>query len=148
MSTKLEIPAQPVMMQTNRDYRLSSLNGFVINFKADEPARVPPHVYEEAFRIGAVVVGECEAPQENTDGFIRGAKEAGELEAEAKRGHVKQACIALMARDDSTDFKADGYPKLNKVTAEIPPECPKPTAGEVMEAMDELRKDVNLADLD
>lgn len=146
--SKLEIPTQPVMMETNRDYRLSSLNNIVVNFKANVPVRVPPLAYAEAVRAGAIQVAECETVEEKTDGGAKGAAEAAVLEAEAKTQHVKMACIALMDRDDPQDFKADGYPKLNKVTAEIPPECPKPTAGEVQAIIDELRENVDLADLD
>jgi hypothetical protein len=148
MSNPLEVPSRPVMMQTNRDYRLSSLNGYVVNFKANEPARVPPHVYTEAIRAGAIVVEECEVEATKTDGGQRGAAEAAKLEAEAKAQHVSNACTVILVRDDPSDFKADGYPKLNKVIAEIPPECPKPTAGEVQSAIDELRENIDLADLD
>ena len=148
MSNPLEVPSNPVMMQTNRDYRLSSLNGYVVSFKANEPTRVPPHVYVEAIRAGAIVVEECEVKEAKTDGGQRGAAEASRLEAEAKHQHVVQACTRILVRNDQTDFKADGYPKLNKVIAEVPPECSNPTAGEVQTIIDDLRKDLDLAELD
>lgn len=151
MSEELQIPENAVYMETIRDYRLSSLNGYVVNFKKGEPTRVPPQCYLEAVRAGAVMCEEQpdeKAPTVVTDGTAKGSKEAAELEAEAKAEHIKQACLKLMAEDDSTKFKADSYPKLNAVIAEIPPECPRPTSADVMIVMDNLRENIDLADLD
>lgn len=151
MSNALTVPTKPVFMETIRDYRLSSLNGYVVNFKRGKPSLVPPHVYLEAIRAGAVVCEEQpeEKDEVKTDGGVPGAAEAAKLEASAKTEHIKKACLVLMARDDAAnDFKADGYPKFNKVVAECPPECPSFTAGDVQEVFDILREDVSLADLD
>ena len=78
MSNALEVPTKPVFMETIRDYRLSSLNGYVVNFKRGKPSLVPPHVYLEAIRAGAIVCEEQPEPEEEvkTDGGIPGAAEA------------------------------------------------------------------------
>ncbi len=149
MNAPLEIPTKPVLMKTNRDFRLSSLNGYVVNFKADEPVRVPPHVYVEAVRIGAVECGEVDnlpEPEAETDGGPQGAAEAAKLAAEAKDSYIRQACLALIAEDDSAKFKAEGPPKLNALIKELPPEAPRPTAGDVQRVWELLQDDVSLAD--
>jgi hypothetical protein len=147
MKTSLEIPTTPVMMTTIRDFRLSSRAGYVVNFKANTPTRVPPHVIEEALYIGAIVVEKIivDAPG---DKAIPGAAEAAVLEAEAKKEYIKQACLTLMARGDQTAFNVNGYPKFNKVLAECAPEAPTFTAGEVQAVYDDLRGLVQLAELE
>lgn len=151
MEQSLTIPETAVFMTTNRDFRLSSLSGWVVNFKKDVPERVPPNVYAEAVGIGAI---DCD-PEEHPPAEITPPKEphpsiaeAAKLEGEAKKDYIKQACLILMERGDSTEFKADGYPKANKVIAELAPQCPHPTAQEIQEVFDDLRKDVDLIDND
>ena len=55
MEESRKIPARSVPMISPRDYRLSSLTGFCVTFKANVPINVPPHVYLEALAIGASV---------------------------------------------------------------------------------------------
>lgn len=150
MNQELQIPETSVYMQTNRDFRLSSLNGCVINFKANEPALVPPHVYREAIGIGAVLaeVEQPAAKEEEPKASVTSIAEAAKAEAEAERSYVTQACLALIAKGDDGDFKADGYPKLLSVVRELAPECAKPTAGLVMEIYDELREHADLIEND
>lgn len=149
MEQSLTIPESAVFMTTNRDFRLSSLSGPVINFKKDVPTRVAPNVYAEAVGIGAIDCdpeehppAETSAPKEPDPSIAIAAKE----EAEAKVSYIKQACLILMERGDATEFKADGYPKANKVIAELAPQCPHPTAQEIQEVFDDLRKNVDLID--
>lgn len=137
-------------MVSPRNFRLSSRKGYVVNFIKGEPTWVPPHIYEEALEIGAEPCAEQPEPKPAKPDPRQIAKDtrehAAKLEAEAKAEYVKQALLALMARGDNTDFKADGYPKANKVIAELSPDCPRPTASEIQEIFDELRKDMTLAE--
>jgi hypothetical protein len=148
MNQKLEIPDHPVMMQTNRDFRLSSLNGWVVNFKADKPERGPPHVYVEAIGVGAVVCEEQPPEPEKVPAKEAhpSIAEAAKLEAEAKYSYIEQACLKLMARNDNTAFKADGYPKAISLIAELPPEAPRPTAQEIAMVFDDMRTKMELAE--
>ena len=147
MNAEIQIPDRPVLMQTNRDFRLSSLNGYVVNFKANEPTSVPPHCYVEAVGIGAV---KCELQpepevQEEKEKHPSIA-EAAKLEAEAKISYIRQACLQLMAENDTTAFKADGYPKVANLIEALPPEAPRPTAGEIADVFDQLREEMELAE--
>lgn len=146
----LEIPSTPVKMITNRDFRLSSLNGYVVNFSANEPALVPPQCYLEAIGIGAVMAPE--QPEvvevEETPKVDPSVAEAAKLAEEAKITYVEQAIEALFDKDDNgPDFRADGYPKHASVLAVLAPQCPKPTATEVQEIFDDMRDDVQYAEL-
>lgn len=150
MNQGLEIPRHPVMMVTNRDFRLSSMNGWVVNFKAGEPASVPPHVYEEAVAIGAVEAEEQPEAEERVEKpkVDPSVAEAARLEQEAKIAYVEQAIVTLMDKEDNgPDFKADGYPKHKSVLAVLAPQCSAPTATEVQEIFDDMRDDVNYAEL-
>lgn len=150
MNQGLEIPAAPVLMITNRDFRLSSRNGYVVNFKANEPARVPPNCYEEAVSIGAVMapeqpVVEVKPEKPKVDPSVA---EAAKLAEEAKITYIEQAIKALFVKEDNgPDFRADGYPKHSSVLQVLAPQCPKPTATEVQEVFDDMRDDVQYAEL-
>lgn len=147
--TDLQVPDRPVMMQTNRDFRLSSLHGYVVNFKANVPERVPPQCYIEAIGIGAVECKEQpEAPQVEEKQPHPTLIVAAELEAEAFDTYVTQACLALIAKGDEQDFKADGYPRIDAVVRELAPQCTRPTAGDVMRIYDSLRDDASLIEDD
>lgn len=145
--TDIQTPDHPVMMQTNRDFRLSSLNGYVVNFRADTPTRVPPNAYVEAVGIGAVKCEEQPEPEpveeKKSDPSIA---EAAKLEAEAKIAYIEKACLKLLAENDNTAFKADGYPKAAAVFDALPPEAPRPTAGEIAQVFDDLRMNMDLAE--
>lgn len=148
MNQKLEVPDRPVYMQTNRDFRLSSLHGWVCNFKAGVPERVPPHVYAEAIGIGAVVCEEQPEKEVSPNRPEVTAQEAIEGEAAAQEAYVTQACLAIIAKGDEADYKADGYPLLAAVHRELAPECPKPTAGYVQQVYDQLREHADLIEND
>lgn len=147
MKQELQLPDHSVFMQTNRDFRLSSLNGCVINFKANTPHLVPPNAYREAIGIGAVVCDEQPQPKPVEEKVERhGIAEAAKLEAEAKFEYIKQACLQLLAQNDNTAFKADGRPKMAQLIAAMPPEAPRPTAQEIAHVFDELTQDMDLAE--
>ena len=138
------------MMICNRDYRLSSLNGYVVNFKANEPAQVPPHVYAEAVGIGAVPMEEPEldAPRERSGYEVdESVHEAAAMEAEAQKDAVQRVIVTLFEKNDTSLFRADGYPKVVSVLDALPGTVPKPTAMEIQAIFDEMRYDVKYADL-
>lgn len=150
MNQGLEIPDQPVMMVTTRDFRLSSMSGFVVNFKANTPTRVPAFCYAEAVAIGAVVAEE--QPEEEVveaEPLVDpSVAEAARLEEEAKITYIELAIVDLMNKEDNgPDFKADGYPKHASVLEALAPQCSKPTASEVQEIFDDMREDVVYAEL-
>ena len=150
---ELEIPSDYVYMVCNRDFRLSSLSGMVVNFKANEPVKVHPFAYAEAIGIGAVVAEEepkpelGKGPEEVKLEVHESVAEAARLEAEAKIAAIEAAVVVLYKRGDTTEFKADGYPKANAVIAELSPNVPKPNAGEIMQVVDDMRDDVQYADI-
>lgn len=145
--TPIEIPKAAVLMVSPRDYRLSSLKGVVVNFKADLPVMVVPHVYEECLAIGAQLAeGETmpDAPPEKKP--HESIVEAVKLEAEAKADALDKALRIVIARNDPNDFKADDTPKHPKVIAEMSPEIPRPTATEIADAFAALQDDLDLAE--
>lgn len=147
--TDLAIPDHPVLMQTNRDFRLSSLNGVVINFQAGEPTRVPPQAYAEAVGIGAVECEEqLEPPKSQEKKPDPSIAEAAKAEHEAKIEYIKQGILKLMAADDDSAFKPDGYPIHKRLIEVLPPQAPKVTAGEIAEVFDDMRDDLDLADVE
>ncbi len=113
----IETPKTAVLMVSPRDYRLSSLNGYVVTFRKNVPISVPPLVFQEAVLVGAQIVeGEedKEAP-EPTPTIDPSIAEAAELEAAAKVEALKNALTLIITRNDPEDFKADNTPKLQKV---------------------------------
>lgn len=145
--SQFEIPKSAVLMVSPRDYRLSSLNGYCMLFKAGVPVKVPPVIYAEAVRAGISMVEGQEMPEAPKDPEPRkGAEEADRLEAEAKESALKTALTVLITRNDPQDFKADGTPKALKVIAELSPEIPRPTATEISEAYQALQENLDLAE--
>jgi hypothetical protein len=150
---ELEIPSGYTKMVCNRDYRLSSLSGNVVNFKANVPTLVHPFAYKEAIGIGAVPAPDEPEPEmvekieEVRHPVHESVAEAAKLEHEAKLGAIENAIVVLMKRGDNTDFRADGYPKANKVLEEMPPNVNRATATEIQQVYDDMRDDVNYADL-
>lgn len=152
MTQGLQIPDRPVMMVTNRDFRLSSPSGYVVNFKADVPARVPPFCYAEAIAVGAVECPVEEQPEPEVKDEAPlvdpSVAEAALLEEEAKITYVEQAIVELMNKEDNgPDFNATGYPKHASVIAVLAQQCSRPTASEVQEIFDGMRDDVKYAEL-
>jgi hypothetical protein len=148
--SNLETPKGPVIMQTSRDVRLSSMSGFVINFKANEPTRVPPQCFQEAIRTGAVEVDVEDRPAEaapSPDEPVErpGEKEAVKLEVEAKTHHIQTAIKQLLVAGDTTTFNANGYPKPHEVRKLLPAEAGSVTAQDVRDAFDAMTSDMTLA---
>lgn len=146
-NTPLKLPGSTIYMISPRDYRLSSLNGTVVNFKKDVPTKVSPNAYVEAIGCGAYVDEDQELPEPAEPKEERpGTEEAAKLEAEAFESALTLALTALLTRNDPEDFRADGIPKANKVIAEISPEIRRPTATEIADAFAALQENFELAE--
>lgn len=143
----IKIPNSAVSMVSPRDYRLSHLCGYVVNFKKDVPINVPPMVYERALEIGARVVDSeaVAAPAPAVKPTIDpSVAEAAKLSAEAFNEAVDKAITLLITRNDPNDFKADNRPKVQKVVSEMAPEFAKPTATQVADAYERLQENIDL----
>ncbi len=146
-NSHIEIPKSAVLMVCPRDYRLSSLNGYVVTFKSDVPIKVPPHVYLEAYAIGARMIEGEEMPEAPPEKKVDPHRaEAAKLEAEAKADALDTALRIVIARNDPNDFKADDTPKHAKVIAEMSPEIPRPSATEIADAFEVLQSDIGLVE--
>lgn len=144
MGNSRQIPKTSVKMVSPRDYRLSSLTGFCVNFVANEPIPVPPHVYLEALECGATVVDAKAAPvvpEPETQ------VETVEPDPAQRVADLDAAVSIVIVRNDPDDFKADSTPKVNKVIAELSPEFePRPSATEVYESYERLQENLDLAE--
>ena len=145
---EIQLPKSTVLMVSARDYRLSSLNGTVVNFKRDVPTKVPPNAYVEAIGCGAVLCeGEdldAEVEQKNT--VHPSIEEADKISKENAASALTKALVVVIERNDPADFKADGTPKHQKVVAELSPEIPKPSATEISDAYQLLQENFDLAE--
>jgi hypothetical protein len=127
-------------MVSPRDYRLSSLTGFCVSFRANVPVFVPPHVYIEALEMGANVVDQ---PVSVAEAPVSVAK----VDPTLRMAELDRAMTAVLARNDPEDFKADSTPKVNKVIAELAPEFePRPTATEVFESYERMQENLDLVE--
>ena len=148
-NTPLKLPNANIFMISPRDYRLSSRNGTVVNFKKDVPTKVPPNAYVEAIACGAWVDEDQEMPapvEEEAKKSQPGEAEAVKLEAEAFKSALTLALTGILTKNDPEDFRADGIPKANKVIAEISPEIRRPTATEIADTFAELQEKFELAE--
>lgn len=141
----LKLPKKALFMVSNRDYRLSILNGWVQTFKANVPAKVPPHAYKEALQAGLLVCEEQDSDDEVSD--TTPAPVATVANPAARANELDQAVLKVLTRNDPEDFKNDNTPKVNKVIAELDPAFdPRPTATEVIESHERLQENLDLAD--
>lgn len=146
-NSPIEVPLASVSMVSSRDYRLSSLCGFCVTFKADVPINVPPMVYLEALAMGARMVEGEEMPEAPAPKVVDPSiAEAAKLEAEANAEALNKALVVIITRNDPNDFKADSLPKAQKVIAEMAPEFSKPTATEIADAYERLQENIDLTE--
>jgi len=68
-------------------------------------------------------------------------EDTGVDDAEALSSAIRK----ILVRNDPTDFKNDGTPKVVKVVGEMPPECKRPTATQVFAEYEKLQDDPDLA---
>ena len=141
MGNSRQIPKSSVKMVSPRDYRLSSLTGFCVNFHANAPVYVPPHVYLEALEIGATVVDAQATP------VVPEPETKVEVDPTQRAADLDRAMTIVLTRNDPEDFKTDDTPKVNKVIAELAPEFePRPTATECFESYERLQENLDLAE--
>ena len=143
MGNSREIPKSAVKMVSPRDYRLSSLTGYCVNFIANVPISVPPHVYIEALEMGATVVDVAETPVDVAETPVDVVK----LDPVQRMADLDRAMMAVLMRNDPEDFKKDSMPKINKVIAELALEFePRPTGTEVLESYERMQENLDLAE--
>lgn len=160
------------VMISLRSFRLSNTSGHCVLVEANKPTMIPPPLREGAIMAGMV---DYDAPLETvptpevrptplpselpSEGHITGpfpvvtsapaktveaptqVEDTGVDDAEALSTAVRK----LLVRNDPTDFKNDGTPKVVKVVSEMPPECKRPTATQVFAAYEKLQDDPDLA---
>jgi hypothetical protein len=139
-------------MKSLREFRLASTAGHVVQVHADRPTFIPDPLVPEALALGMVVVDEDEISteldetaepveliEEDDDG------ESGEEET-SQEEYLNQALMRIIVREDPDDFKGDGYPKVARVNAELPPEAERVSGTQVAEAFAVLQEDISLAD--
>ncbi len=131
------------MMKSPFAQTLSTLKGHCLVFKANVPLWVPPEIVSEAIARGIGEAGEATeevvvAPKETSDN--------GEDDKEEFEAALDDAILRILTRSDPTDYKADGTPKVVKVTAEMSPDLRSPTATEVSDAFRRAQENIDLAE--
>jgi hypothetical protein len=132
------IPDRAVFMVSPRDYRLSSLSGYCVNFKEGVPAQVPPHVYKEALALGArVVEGETVTPATEPEPEKPFDRDAALLDA----------LRVIVSRNNEDDYTVNGVPKVLSVMELLPPEFePRANSTEVARVFEILQDNIDLAE--
>lgn len=134
------------MMKAQFDVQLNSTSGHCINLEAGVPIWIPPALVAEAI-TNHVAYDSAPNPNEET-------AEPEKVVAPTKTDDNKtsfvveldQAVTRLIVRNDPTDFKNDGTPKVAKVIAEMDPSFRRVTATEVSEAHARLQENLDLAE--
>jgi len=131
------------MMKSQYDQILSTPDGrYSITVKADVPVLIPPVAERYAKSQQMEVVGDApptpavEAPAETTDN-----EDEDEFSVT-----LDQAILRLLTRNEESDFKNDGTPKVNSVVEEIGPDVRRPTATEVSDSYQRLQENIDLAE--
>ena len=127
----LETVPTPEVRPTPLPSELPSEGHIVGPFPVVTPAAPPIPAAEALIAKEAATSVEAPAVIEDT----------GVDDAEALATAVRK----LLVRNDPTDFKNDGTPKVVKVVSEMPPECKRPTATQVFAAYEKLQDDPDLA---
>ncbi len=155
------------VMISLRDVRLSNTTGHCVSVQANTPVFIPGPLREDAMLAGMV---ETDAPlpgeevAEETPVPIKAPSPVAPVPVQAKEAApaveapapiedtgvddaeaLATAVRKLLVRNDPTDFKNDGTPKVVKVVGEMPPECKRPTATQVFAAYEKLQDDPDLA---
>ncbi len=158
------------VMISLRDVRLSNTTGHCVSVTAKIPTDIPAPLREDAIMAGMV---ETDEPLPGEPDEVPGStplpapvkepepapipvktkevpatveapaviEDTGVDDAEALATAVRK----ILVRNDPTDFKNDGTPKVIKVVGEMPPECKRPTATQVFAAYEKLQDDPELA---
>lgn len=149
------------VMISLRNFRLSNTSGHCVVVEANTPTMVPDPLRHDAIMAGMIdydepleTVPEPAAPAApaaaaaeptptppETVEAPAAIVDTGVDDAEALSSAIRK----LLVRDDPSDFKNDGTPKVVKVVSEMPPECKRPTATQVFAAYEKLQDDPDLA---
>jgi len=151
-----------------RDFRLSNTSGHCVLVEANKPTMIPPPLREDAIMAGMVdtdvplaleadevaapapapaappipaavaLIAKEAAPAVEAPAVI---EDTGVDDAEALSSAIRK----ILVRNDPTDFKNDGTPKVIRVVGEMPPECKRPTATQVFAEYEKLQDDPDLA---
>lgn len=139
----IQLPKKAIFMVSNRDYRLSLLNGWCQLFKANVPAKVPPHAYRGALEAGIIVAEDIPAAAPTVTEPTPVVTE----DPAQRSADIDQAMLIVLTRNDPEDFKKDNTPKAAKVIAELDVSFdPRPTATEIVESYERLQENLDLAD--
>ena len=154
------------VMISLRNFRLANTSGHCVLVEANTPTMIPDPLRQDAIMAGMIDYNEPLAtvpepivaapvapvapvpvaaepvptPPETVEAPTQ-VEDTGVDDAEALSTAVRK----LLVRNDPTDFKNDGTPKVIKVVAEMPPECKRPTATQVFAAYEKLQDDPDLA---
>lgn len=127
---------------------VNSLSGHCIPAEADQIVWVPEDVVPEARQIGWQPSEDpgnvVEAPEQLSDNVT---KSPSDVEAECDfQVELDQAVLRIIARNNVSDFKPDGKPKVNTVVAEMSPDIKKrPTAGQIGKTFERMQDNIDLA---
>lgn len=135
------------MMKAQFDVQLNSTSGHCINLEAGVPIWIPPALVAMAITNHVAYAPDAPDPYAET-------AEPEKVVAPTKTDDNKtsfvveldQAVTRLIVRNDPTDFKNDGTPKVAKVIAEMDPSFRRVTATEVSEAHARLQENLDLAE--
>ena len=131
------------MMKSPYDLVLNSTSGHCLTFKANVALWVPPVMVAEAIDRGVSPTDE-KAPEP-----VVAPEETGDNSEDGNEGFetaLDGAILRILTRSDPTDYKADGTPKVVKVTAEMSPDLRSPTATEVSDAFMRAQENIDLAE--
>lgn len=132
-------------MKAPYESTINSTSGHCLHAAAGEVMWVPPVVEPEAVAIGWQRAEEpaeaVEAPEQLSDNVTESqSNDVNEFQAD-----LDQAVIRIITRNEASDFKADGVPKLNSVVAEMSPESKRPTSTQVTKTYERMQENIDLA---
>jgi len=102
-------------MKMLKDFRLITTMGYVVDFKAEQPIRVPPMAVEMAIEKGAIF---CEEDEK----FIPNNELTESVEpvfGYERKQAIYDVCKTIAAKNESEAFTATGVPKLPLVVEEM-----------------------------
>lgn len=93
-----------------RDYVLITTKGHGVRFTAGVPTHVPAAIASEAYAIGA---------QKLEDGDEVQSVVSSEMTQEERNDKIDQAILAIVARNDSSEFRGTGVPTQAAVSRRV-----------------------------
>ena len=107
---------------------------------------VPQDVVPEAIAIGWQPSDPPEAaPVESPPEPSHNATETQSDEVDDYQVELDQAVLRIITRNDNSDFKNDGTPKLTAVAGEMSPDVPRPKSRDVKAAFEKMQDNIDLA---